>query len=92
MLNFIKHNRKLLNAGKMKADRIEKFNELQALGLAKAIFIGLRQGSTKILITNSPSGNRYLTKKSMMSWLRFVGSQMRALTRYQVFPRCTAHK
>ena len=28
MLNFIKHNRKLLNAGKMKADRVEKFNEL----------------------------------------------------------------
>ena len=32
MLNFIKHNRKLLNAGKMKADRVEKFNELLALG------------------------------------------------------------
>lgn len=31
MLNFIKHNRKLLNAGKMKVDRIEKFNELLAL-------------------------------------------------------------
>lgn len=31
MLNFIKHNRKLLNAGNMKADRIEKFNELLAL-------------------------------------------------------------
>jgi len=31
MLNFIKHNRKLLNAGKMKADRVEKFNELLAL-------------------------------------------------------------
>ena len=32
MLNFIKHNRKLLNAGKMKADRDEKFNELLGLG------------------------------------------------------------
>lgn len=32
MLNFIKHNRKLLNTGKMKADRIEKFKELLALG------------------------------------------------------------
>lgn len=32
MLNFIKHNRKLLNAGKMKTDREEKFNELLALG------------------------------------------------------------
>ena len=32
MLNFIKHNRKLLNAGKMKADRIEKFNELMVVG------------------------------------------------------------
>lgn len=31
MLNFIKHNRKLLNAGKMKADRVEKFNELLVL-------------------------------------------------------------
>lgn len=31
MLNFIKHNCKLLNAGKMKADRNEKFNELLAL-------------------------------------------------------------
>ncbi|MCR5036618.1 MAG: hypothetical protein K6A73_04780 [Bacteroidales bacterium] len=33
LLNFIKHNRKLLNAGKMKADRVEKFNEL--LGLSE---------------------------------------------------------
>ena len=33
MLNFIKHNRKLLNAGKMKVDRVSKFNEL--LGLAE---------------------------------------------------------
>lgn len=32
MLNFIKHNRKLLNAGKMKAERIEKFNELMVVG------------------------------------------------------------
>lgn len=32
MLNFIKHNRKLLNAGKMKDDKVEKFNELLALG------------------------------------------------------------
>ena len=31
MLNFVKLNRKLLNAGKMKADRVEKFNELLAL-------------------------------------------------------------
>lgn len=33
MLNFIKHNRKLLNAGKMKVDRVSKFNEL--LGLSE---------------------------------------------------------
>ena len=32
MLNFIKHNRKLLNAGIMKAERIEKFNELMVVG------------------------------------------------------------
>lgn len=32
MLNFIKHNRKLLNAGEMKAERIEKFNELMVVG------------------------------------------------------------
>ena len=31
MLNFIKHNRKLLNAGTMKVDRVEKFNDLLAL-------------------------------------------------------------
>lgn len=31
MLNFVKLNRKLLNAGKMKADRIEKFIGLLAL-------------------------------------------------------------
>ena len=28
MLNFIKHNRKLLNKGEMKQERVEKFNEL----------------------------------------------------------------
>lgn len=68
MLNFIKHKRKLLNAGKRKAERVVKFNELMALGFAKTIFIDLRQGSTRILITSSPSGNRYLTKRSMMNW------------------------
>lgn len=68
MENFIKHNRKSLNAGKMKAERVKKFNELMALGFAKTIFIDLRQGSTRILITSSPSGNRYLTKRSMMNW------------------------
>lgn len=31
MLNFIKHNRKLLNSGNLKEERIEKFNELLAL-------------------------------------------------------------
>ena len=31
MLNFIKHNRKLLNAGTMKVERVEKFNDLLAL-------------------------------------------------------------
>lgn len=31
MLNFIKHNRKLMNAGNLKPDRIERFNELLAL-------------------------------------------------------------
>lgn len=31
MLNFIKHNRKLLNSGNMKVDRVEMFNELHAL-------------------------------------------------------------
>lgn len=30
MLNFIKHNRKLMNKGEMKKERIEKFNELLA--------------------------------------------------------------
>ena len=33
MLNLITHNRKLLNARKMKADRVERFNEL--LGLSE---------------------------------------------------------
>ena len=28
MLNFIKHNRKLMNAGAMKPERVEKFNQL----------------------------------------------------------------
>ena len=28
MLNFIKHNRKLINAGAMKPERVEKFNVL----------------------------------------------------------------
>ena len=28
MLNFVKLNRKLLNAGKMKADRMERFEEV----------------------------------------------------------------
>jgi len=31
MLNWLKANRKALNAGKMKADRVEKFKELLAL-------------------------------------------------------------
>lgn len=31
MLNFVKHNRKLMNAGKMKEERVEKFKELLAL-------------------------------------------------------------
>lgn len=31
MLNFVKHNRKLMNAGTLKADRVEMFKELQAL-------------------------------------------------------------
>ena len=29
MLNFVKHNRKLLNAGNMKEERLEKFKKLQ---------------------------------------------------------------
>ena len=31
MLNWLKANRKLENAGKMKAERVEKFEKLQAL-------------------------------------------------------------
>ena len=31
MLNWLKANRKVMNAGKMKADRVEKFEKLQAL-------------------------------------------------------------
>ena len=31
MLNFVKHNRKLMNAGAMKPERLEKFKELLAL-------------------------------------------------------------
>ena len=31
MLNWIKHQRKLLNAGQLKAERVEKFNKLLAL-------------------------------------------------------------
>lgn len=32
MLNFIKHNRKLMNAGKMKKDRVEMFEKLLDMG------------------------------------------------------------
>lgn len=31
MLNFIKHNRKLMNAGAMKPERVEAFNDLLAI-------------------------------------------------------------
>jgi len=31
MLNWVKANRKVLNAGKMKAERVEKFEKLQEL-------------------------------------------------------------
>ena len=31
MLNYIKHNRKLINAGALKPERVEKFKELLAL-------------------------------------------------------------
>lgn len=31
MVHFLKRGRKLMNAGEMKADRVEKFNELLAL-------------------------------------------------------------
>ena len=30
MLNFIKHNRKLMNAGAMKLERVDRFNQLLA--------------------------------------------------------------
>ena len=30
MLNFVKHNRKLINAGKLKETRVEKFEKLLA--------------------------------------------------------------
>lgn len=30
MLNFVKHNRKLINAGKMREDRVEMFEKLLA--------------------------------------------------------------
>ena len=32
MLNFIKHNRKMMNAGKLKDDRVEKFVKLLEMG------------------------------------------------------------
>ena len=32
MLNFVKHNRKLMNAGKLKEDRLEKFEKLLEMG------------------------------------------------------------
>ena len=32
MLNFVKHNRKLMNAGKMKADRVKMFEKLVEMG------------------------------------------------------------
>ena len=31
MLNYIKHNRKLMNKGEMKPERVERFSELLAL-------------------------------------------------------------
>ena len=31
MLNFVKHNRKLMNAGKMKEDRVEMFERLMEM-------------------------------------------------------------
>lgn len=31
MLNFIKHNRKLVNKGEMRSERVEKFKELMEL-------------------------------------------------------------
>lgn len=32
MLNFVKHNRKLLNAGKLKESRVEMFGKLLEMG------------------------------------------------------------
>lgn len=32
MLNFVKHNRNLMNAGKMKVDRVKMFEKLLAVG------------------------------------------------------------
>ncbi len=32
MLNWIKHNRKLMNAGELKPERLEMFRELLAVG------------------------------------------------------------
>ena len=32
MLNFVKHNRKLLNEGEMKEDRVEMFEKLLEMG------------------------------------------------------------
>ena len=32
MLNFVKHNRKLMNAGKMKEERVEMFQKLLEMG------------------------------------------------------------
>lgn len=32
MLNFVKHNRKLLNAGKMKEGRVEMFEKMLEIG------------------------------------------------------------
>ena len=32
MLNFIKHNRKLMNKGELKEDRVEMFEKLLAMG------------------------------------------------------------
>lgn len=32
MLNFVKHNRKLLNAGKLKESRVEMFEKLLEMG------------------------------------------------------------
>jgi len=34
MLNWIKHNRKLMNAGSLKEDRLERFEELQEKGVS----------------------------------------------------------